>query len=186
MRAAGFAVFAYDYQGYGTSESKPTERHACEDADAAYDYLVGTLHVPAERIIAFGRSLGGGVATDLASRRPVAGLVLESTFTTAFRVFTRASVLPFDRFDNVHKIKRVHCPVLVMHGTRDMLIHIALGRQLYAAANEPKLFLWVEGAGHNDVPYFAGKRYFEALHSLAELIRENQAESGKDASGPRN
>jgi abhydrolase domain-containing protein 17 len=58
MRSAGFAVFAYDYQGYGTSEGKPSERHAYQDEDAAYDYLVQSLHIQPNRIIAFGRSVG--------------------------------------------------------------------------------------------------------------------------------
>src|SRR5438552_3124954 len=89
IRAAGFAVFAYDYQGYGTSEGRPSERRAYDDEDAAYRFLVETMHIQPNRIIAFGRSLGSGPAADLASRRPVAGLILESAFTSAFRVMTR-------------------------------------------------------------------------------------------------
>src|SRR5438128_9503857 len=95
IRAAGFAVFAYDYQGYGTSEGRPSERHAYEDENAAYNFLVQSMHVQPNRIIAFGRSVGSGPACDLASRRPVAGLILESAFTSAFRVMTRVRVLPF-------------------------------------------------------------------------------------------
>jgi alpha-beta hydrolase superfamily lysophospholipase len=95
IKAAGFAVFAYDYQGYGTSEGRPSERHAYEDENAAYNFLVQSMHVQPNRIIAFGRSVGGGPACDLASRRPVAGLILESAFTSAFRVMTRVRVLPF-------------------------------------------------------------------------------------------
>jgi alpha-beta hydrolase superfamily lysophospholipase len=128
MRSAGFAVFSYDYQGYGTSEGKPSERHAYQDEDAAYDYLVQTLHIQPNRIIAFGRSLGGGPATDLASRRRVSGLILESSFTSAFRVMTRVRVLPFDKFDNLRKIKNVHCPVLIIHGTQDSVINPSHGR----------------------------------------------------------
>jgi hypothetical protein len=172
--AAGFAVFAYDFQGYGTSTGKPTERHAYDDAEAAYSYLVNTLHVPPDRIIVFGRSLGGGPATELAVRHPVAGLILESAFTSAFRVMTRVSILPFDRFDNLKKIKKVKCPVLVMHGTRDSVINPMLGKQLYAAAKDPKQFLWVQNAGHNDLAYVASSLYSEALRKFAELVRQQQ------------
>ena len=100
--------------------------------------------------------MGSGPAADLASRRPVAGLILESAFTSAFRVMTRVSVLPFDRFDNLQKIKKVHCPVLVIHGTQDSVINVVHGRELFAAANEPKQALWVDGANHNDVAVVGG------------------------------
>jgi abhydrolase domain-containing protein 17 len=171
---AGFSVFAYDYQGYGTSDGKPTEIHAYDDEHAAYRYLVETLHIPPSKIIAFGRSLGTGPATELASRCPVAGLILESTFTSAFRVMTRASLLPFDRFNNLRRIKNVHCPVFVIHGTEDTVINISHGRELFAAANQPKQSLWVKGAGHNDVEMVAGSRYAESLGAFANLIRHYQ------------
>ena len=70
--------------------------------------------MPAARIILYGRSLGAGAAVDLAARRPVGGLVLESPFLTAFRVLTRIPLFPFDKFRNVDKIGRVRCPVLIM------------------------------------------------------------------------
>jgi fermentation-respiration switch protein FrsA (DUF1100 family) len=174
IRVAGFAVFAYDYQGYGTSQGKPSELHAYEDEDAAYDYMVQSLHIQPDRIIAFGRSVGSGPATDLASRRPLAGLILESAFTSAYRVLTRVSILPFDRFNNLRKIVTVRCPVLVIHGMQDQVVNAIHGKRLYEAANDPKQCLWVEGAGHNDVAYVAGKRYIEALRKFAELLRQRQ------------
>ncbi len=176
LRSAGFAVFAYDYQGYGTSEDKPSERHAYQDENTAYDYLVETLHTQPNRIIAFGRSVGGGPATDLASHRRVAGLVLESSFTSAFRVLTRVPVLPFDKFDNLRKIKKVHCPVLIIHGTQDSVINPSHGRGLFEAANGPKQALWVEGANHNDVAFIAGSRYSKSLREFADLVLQYQQE----------
>jgi fermentation-respiration switch protein FrsA (DUF1100 family) len=178
IRAAGFAVLAYDYQGYGTSEGKPSERHACDDEDAAYNFLVQTMHIQPNKIIAFGRSVGSGPAADLAYRRPVAGLILESAFTSAFRVMTRVSVLPFDRFDNLQKIKKVHCPVLIIHGTQDSVINASHGRELFAAANEPKQALWVDGANHNDVAFVGGTRYSNSLKAFAILIQDYQPEAG--------
>jgi fermentation-respiration switch protein FrsA (DUF1100 family) len=178
IRAAGFAVLAYDYQGYGTSEGKPTEHHAYDDEDAAYNFLVQTMHIQPTKIIAFGRSVGSGPAADLASRRPVAGLILESAFTSAFRVMTRVSILPFDRFDNLQKVKKVHCPVLIIHGAQDSVINVVHGRKLFAAANEPKQALWVEGANHNDVAFVGGDRYSDSLKAFAILVQHYQTEAG--------
>ncbi len=98
LRAMGFSVFSYDYHGFGTSEGKPSEKAAYLDIEAAYAYLTQQLHIPPERIIAFGRSLGGGPTAYLAARRPVAGVIMESTFTTGFRAVTQIPLLPFDKF----------------------------------------------------------------------------------------
>ena len=174
IRDAGFSVFACDYQGYGTSDGKPTEQHAYDDEDAAYNYLVQTMHVQPNKIIVFGRSVGTGPATDLASRRHVAGLILQSPFLSAFRVMTRVSVLPFDRFNNLRKIKKVRCPVLIIHGTQDTVISVTHGKELFAAANEPKQALWVDGANHNDVELVAGDRYADALRAFADFIQQHQ------------
>jgi alpha-beta hydrolase superfamily lysophospholipase len=175
--AAGFAVFAYDYQGYGTSEGSASERHAYEDEEAAYNFLVQSMHVQPNRIIAFGRSVGSGPACDLASRHSLAGLILESAFTSAFRVMTRIRVLPFDKFDNLRKIKSVRCPVLIIHGTEDSVINISHGKELFAAANEPKQAIWVQGANHNDVAFIGGTAYADSLKAFATLIQQGEAQA---------
>jgi hypothetical protein len=172
----GFAVFAYDYRGYGLSQGRPSERSAYQDAAAAYAYLTGTLGVSPSRIIAYGRSVGSGPSVDLATREPLAGLVVESGFLTAFRVLTRMPLLPFDKFRNIDKIRRVSCPVLVLHGIADEIVPLSHGRALYQAAAEPKRALWVEGAGHNDLTLVAGERQAAALREFAALIREVRAE----------
>ena len=175
IRDAGFAVFAYDYQGYGTSEGTPSERRVYEDNEAAYHYLINNLNVPARRIIAWGRSLGGAAAVDLAATHPVAGLIMESAFTSAFRVLTRFALLPFDKFPNLAKIRNVGCPVLVIHGRRDGIISFYHGQTLFAAANEPKLSYWVDKAGHNNLARVAGSGYLEELRKLAELAGHSKA-----------
>lgn len=169
MRDAGFEVLAYDYSGYGLSTGRPSERAAYADIDAAYDYLVRTAGVPPERIILHGRSLGGAVAADLASRRPAAGLVLESTFTSAYRV-ARVPFLPFDRFRTESKMPRIRMPVLVIHGTGDELIGFWHGQRLYDLARGPRQRLWVDGSGHNDLSWVAGDRYWTALRTFAESL----------------
>lgn len=170
LRCAGFAVFAYDYHGYGTSEGKPTERNSYRDIDAAYDYLTGQLKVPPQRIIAHGYSVGGGPAVDLAARRPLAGLILESSFITAFRVVTRIPLSPFDCFRNIDKIKKAHVPVLVIHGSDDRVVPVSHGERLFKEAGEPKRFLRVAGADHMNLREVAGNRYEEALRDFARLI----------------
>src|SRR5262249_3224266 len=153
------------------SQGVPSERGVYADVDAAYAYLTRTLGVDPGRIIAYGRSVGSGPAVDLATRHPLAGLVLESAFTTAFRVLTRVPLLPFDKFRNLEKIGRVSCPVLVMHGVEDGIVPIAHGRRLFDAAPDPKRFLWAEGAGHNDFTLVAGDRQARALREFAALLR---------------
>ena len=170
----GFSVFAYDYRGYGTSDGQAGENNAYQDADAAYQYLTQQLNIPAKQIILYGRSVGGGSATDLAKRYSVAGLILESTFTSAFRVVVPFPLLPFDKFPNRRKLKQVDCPVLVMHGQKDQIISIQHGESLYDAAPEPKSSLWIEEAGHNDFTWIAGERHKKALVSFQELIKTQQ------------
>lgn len=166
----GFNIFAYDYRGYGTSDGKPSERNPYADVEAAYRYLTQQLRVPIDRVIAYGRSVGGGPVVDLATRHAIAGLALENTFTSAFRVVVPFPLLPFDKFSNLSKIPRVKCPVLVMHGTDDRTIPFSHGQQLYAAASYPKMHLWIEGAGHNDFSIVAGDRHRIALQEFQQLI----------------
>lgn len=170
IKAMGFSVFAYDYRGYGTSSGKPSEANSYQDADAAYCYLVDDLHIAPDKIIVWGRSLGGAVAVDLASRRRVGGLILEISFVTAFRVLTHIPLFPIDKFDSISKIRDVHYPVLIIHGTKDEVIPIWHGERLFKDANEPKSSFWVEGAGHNNLSSIAGTEYEKAVTAFAALI----------------
>jgi pimeloyl-ACP methyl ester carboxylesterase len=92
--------------------------------------------VPPERIILYGYSVGTGPSVYLAARRPVAGLILESPFVSTFRVMTKIPLFPVDKLRNLHEIKRVHCPVLVLHGTRDTIIPFWHGQQVFAASQQ--------------------------------------------------
>lgn len=173
LRDFGFSVFAYDYRGYGTSEGIPTEKAAYEDIDAAYNYLTQVLNIKPREIIVFGRSVGGGSAVDLAARKLVGGLILESTFTSAFRVVVPFPILPFDKFTNLKKIKKVRCPVLVMHGKLDNVVPFEHSQQLFAAVNSPKLSLWIDSANHNDFASVAGEKYGQTLREFANLVFKN-------------
>ena len=164
---AGFNVFAYDYRGYGLSEGEPSEKNSYEDAETAYNYLTNDLKIAPEKIIIFGRSLGGGVAIDLASRKKCGGLIAESTFVSAFRVMTTYKIYPFDEFENLKKIPNVKCPLLLIHGKKDELIPIWHGEKLFSAASEPKDFYLVEEGGHGTVAAHGGQNYFQKIVDFA-------------------
>jgi abhydrolase domain-containing protein 17 len=171
LRQAGFAVLAYDYRGYGASTRvRPTARRTVEDLTAVYDHAVHALGIGADRLVLYGRSVGSGPALELAAERPIAGVILESAFTSTYRVVTRVPLLLFDRFPNLARIRNVQQPVLVIHGTRDEVIPFSHGRQLYAAAPGPKQSFWVEGALHNDIMNVAGERYPQALAGFVRLL----------------
>ncbi len=143
QEALNVSVMAFDYPGYGKSGGAPTEQGCYDAALAAFDWIVGQ-GVPAERIILYGDSLGGGVAAELATRRPCRALVLYSTYTSIPDVghehypFLPARTLMRNRFDTLRKLPAIQRPVFVAHGAIDDLIPVAHGRRLYDAANEPK------------------------------------------------
>ena len=163
----GVSVLAFDYPGYGLSTGEPTEPGVYAAADAAYRYLREQVGVGAAAIVAHGRSLGGGVMVDLASRVPVGGLIIESSFVSVYRVVTRAPLLPIDQFDSLAKLDDVTAPVLVMHGQRDEVIAPWHGRRLFEAVpRHRRASLWVEDAGHNDLTEVAGRSYWDAVEKF--------------------
>jgi len=167
LRDAGFNVLAYDYRGYGASDGAPSEQNSYEDAEAAYNYLTNELKIAPEKIIIHGRSLGAAVSIDLASKKKCGALIAESAFVSAFRVLTRYPIYPFDRFQNLSKIKQVGCPVLFIHGKNDEIIPFWHGEMLFAAANEPKFSYWLEETGHNDVYAVNSQAYLKAIRDFA-------------------
>ncbi len=169
----GYSVLMYDYRGYGTSEGSPSVRKAKQDIEAAYRWLVEEKKVAPEAIIAHGRSLGGAPATWLAAHHPVGGLVIESTFVSTFRVRTRWPLLPWDKFNTLRQIKKVECPVLVMHGRDDKSIPFWHAQKLYAAAPGEKMHLWIDGGQHNDYAYVAGPDYIRSFQSFAERLADD-------------
>ena len=176
LQRSGFNVLAYDYEGYGTSEGSPGEQAAYDDEESAYEYLTANLHISPDHIIIYGRSVGSGPALHLAARKPAAGLILQSPFVSAFRVLTRIPLLPFDKFPNYKDIRQVRCPLLIIHGDSDTVIASWHGKKLYELANEPKKFVPIPGANHNDLEMVAGKRYMEALLQFAASVSQEQSQ----------
>ncbi|MBU0467868.1 MAG: alpha/beta hydrolase [Candidatus Omnitrophica bacterium] len=150
----GINVFIIDYRGYGKSEGSPNEEGLYEDATAAFDYLVSRKDLDPEKIIAYGVSLGGAVAVDLASNRNVAALIVDSSFSNAKGMAKK--ILPLvpgfiikTKLDSLSKISRIEQPKLFLHSPQDEVVPFALGRKLYESAPEPKEFVELSG-GHND------------------------------------
>jgi pimeloyl-ACP methyl ester carboxylesterase len=153
LRERGFHVLLVEYPGYGRSEGKPGQGPITEAALAAWDSLVARDDVDPRRIVAYGRSLGGGAACRLAAERPVAALALTSAFTSV-RDFARGYLLPGflvkDPFDNVAVVREFDGPVLVTHGRLDATIPHRHGRRLAAAAKHGRLVSL--DCAHNDCP----------------------------------
>lgn len=172
LRTLGVSVFAYDYRGYGTSQGKPSEQNAYQDIAAAYQYLTTTLGISPSQIILYGRSLGSGTSVEIASREPIAGLILESPFTSIFRVITRIEIVPFDRFDNLRKIAKVRCPVLFLHGTQDRLIPLHHSETLMRQVRSPKRLVPIPGADHNDLLEIASTQYDQAIQTFIQSLKQ--------------
>lgn len=167
----GFAVFAVDYPGYGLSKGKPSEEGCIAASNAAYLYLKTFFALKPEQIILYGRSLGGGPAINLASREQVAGLILDGTFTSTFRVITQRKILFWDIFDNLAHIRNVQSPLLVIHGEQDVTVPFTHGVKLYTTATtDIKQHLWVKEAGHNNLIDIAGDTYWQAIAAFCAKL----------------
>ena len=173
------SVFIFDYRGYGRSDGSPSEQGMYLDAEAALEYLGKRQGAGGDNgLVYFGRSLGGAVAVEMATRHQPKALILESPFTSVGAMARRthpllSSFLPVgavvrSKFDSLSKIGSVQSPVMVMHGDRDEIVPLDMGRQLFDAANEPKRFYTIENAGHNDTYLAGGNAYFDALASFLD------------------
>ena len=153
--ADGTGLIALSYRGYGGSSGRPSEAGLHRDADAAYAFAA--TQVPADRIVLWGHSLGSGVAVRLASKRAIAGLILEAPYTSAADIaamrfwFVPVRLLMSDPFHSDRYIADVTAPVLVLHGAHDDVIPLAVGERLYALIRAPKRFVRFAQGGHVDL-----------------------------------
>lgn len=172
----GISVFIFDYRGYGRSTGVPSEAGWYQDALASYDYLIHDRRISPERLILFGRSLGSGVAGEVAVRRPSAGLIVEGAFPSIQAMsdhhyfgLPARWVMDLD-FNLTQKVRGLHIPLLVIHGEQDSIVPMALGKQVFDAANEPKQWYVVSGADHNDVPFVGGESYFREIDAFLQRV----------------
>lgn len=168
----GAGAFLLDYRGYGRSRGRPSEAGTYLDAEAAYDWLHERGYAP-NNILVVGESLGGGVASELALRREVGGLVLLSSFTSIPEL--GAELLPWlpvrwlasIRYDTRSRLPEITAPVLIAHGRQDSLVGFHHAEANYRAAREPKWLVSLRG-DHNDLPHSAADAYEAALSDLLE------------------
>ena len=169
LRPLGMDFLLYDYRGYGRSTGDLGEEGTYRDGRAVYDYLVQQRGVDPARLVLMGESLGCAISVQLALDRRAAGLILEAPFASiahmASAVYPFLPLGPFirTRYDNLKKIPRLKMPLLVLQGTMDEVIPPVQGRMLFDAAPEPKRYVAVEGAHHNDVYVVGSVPYREAL-----------------------
>lgn len=175
MRDLGVNLLAFDYRGFGASEGEPSEAGVYADARAAYDWLRTARHVPPERIVIFGHSLGSGVATELASRVPAAGLIVEGAFTSVpdrgqeLYPYMPVKLIARNRFASIERVGAIRMPKLFLHATDDEVIPIAHGRALFAAASEPKRFVELTG-GHERAYELDRDRYYGAIRDFLATV----------------
>jgi fermentation-respiration switch protein FrsA (DUF1100 family) len=148
-------VLIFDYRGYGRSAGVPTVEGILQDARAARTLLARRAKVEEAQIVLMGRSLGGAVVVQLAAEKRPRGLILESTFSSlkdvaAHHYPSLAWLVPTDKLNSVGKIARYKGPLLQSHGDADRTVPYTLGRKLFAVAHEPKSFVTITGADHND------------------------------------
>jgi fermentation-respiration switch protein FrsA (DUF1100 family) len=179
----GLNCFIFDYRGYGDSRGKPSEEGTYLDAMAAYKWLTEERKTPAEDIVVFGRSLGGSIAAQLASKVEASALVVESAFTSYVDIgkeyYPYMPVRWFARFGyrTIDYIRDVRCPVMLIYSSSDEIVPFKFGLQLYEAANEPKEFIEIFG-GHNDCFLASGEIYTEVWEKWLKLIIErNRAQT---------
>jgi len=186
----GVALFAFDYRGYGRSEGRPSERGTYLDAESAYDWLIEKGY-RGEQIIALGESLGGGVASELALRKPVGGLVLQSTYTSTEDL--GAELFPWLPVRTVGRIKystrerlpKIEVPVLILHSPEDTVISIHHARENFEAANELKLFHELHG-DHNDTFYTDREAFVTGIRKFKLMLKTRGKNIARESDTPPN
>lgn len=170
FRAAGISVLGYDYPGYGLSSGRPTEKSCYESLGVVIDFAEKELKYPPEKIILHGRSLGSGPVVEWCKRRDFGGMILESAFKSTFQTVLKVGWIPWDRFQNLRKIPYVNESTLILHGGADEVIPIEHGKALFEASKAPKLYYWVDGAGHNDLVANMGSEYWSLMQDFISYL----------------
>lgn len=175
----GFSVFIFDYRGFGLSSGKITEQGSYLDAEAAYNYIIDNKNIDPIKIVFFGRSLGGSVASWLAKEKTPKLLIIESTFTSivdfasqTYPIFPVKLLLRFD-YNTKKYLQEIKCPVLIIHSVDDEMIPFNHAIELFNIANEPKELLKLTGT-HNEGFMFSRNNYITGLKNfLNKYFPEN-------------
>lgn len=167
----GCSVLLVDYHGYGKSEGSPSEKNLYLDGEASLKWLSEKKQIKPAQIVIFAKSLGSGVAVELATKNKFKGLILETPFSSIPAVARShfpyncfpVKYITIDKFDNISKIEKIDCPIFFIHGTRDSIIDKRESEKLFAKANMPKEIYLVEGADHNNIQDVAFPKYWDKI-----------------------
>lgn len=180
----GLNCFIFDYRGYGESRGRPGEKGTYLDAKAAYKWLAEEKKIPEDKIIIFGRSLGGSIAAQLASKVKPGALIIEGTFTSFVDIgkkfYPYMPVRWFARFSysTIDFIKSVRCPVMLIYSRNDEVVPFEFGSALFEVANEPKEFVEIFG-GHNDSFLVSNDIYKDAWIKWLRFLKEYQSRTNR-------
>lgn len=149
------STLMFDYRGYGRSDGVPTVEGVLQDARAARTKLSELAGVKESELILMGESIGGAVVVQLAAEAAPRGLILQSTFSSLrdmadFHYRKLSWLVRPNKLDSFTQIARYHGPLLQSHGNRDEIVPFSSAEKLFRAANEPKTFVTITGADHND------------------------------------
>jgi hypothetical protein len=171
----GLDTLIIDYRGYGRSTGKTNEQGTYLDAEAAWSYLINDRGIPADRIIVFGRSLGGAIGAWLGAQHTPAAMIIESSFTSGVDMarrlypFLPVRLITRLRYPVAEYASRLDCPVLVVHSRNDEIIPFEMGRSIYAAVKQRKSFLELRG-DHNNGFFISRHDYVTGLNSFIESV----------------
>jgi hypothetical protein len=179
---SGYDLFIYDYRGFGKSGGSPGRKRFIEDNFAAYDYLTKTRSVDPSEIVLLGQSLGGAVVLRLANEIKCRAVILEGTFFSIKQIardlypYIPVWIAASSDLDNGREVKKLGCPLLLIHGTDDTTLPHYHSEMLYEAARDPKEFLSIKGAGHTDLYAVNPSRYYGAI---SRFIESSSPDAGK-------
>jgi len=180
LRDRGYSVLMFDYRGYGASEGRPREAAFYVDAELAYDWL--RERYPEKRVVVSGWFVGSAVAIHLAQARPVEAAILYSAPTNMVDVVSHLFVndeviieeaMPF-RFDNLERIRKLRCPMLLVHGIDDPLVPHKMSRQLEAAVRSPFSRIDIPHAGHKDLFVKGGDRLWHLIYEFLDNTTQSK------------
>lgn len=170
LHDSGLSVLCYDYRGYGKSSGTPDTTNLAPDVLKVIDFMQTQLNIPARKIIVWGHSLGSVPSIAAASSRKVAALVCQSGFSAAHTLVG----LPLDivpELNNLRKFPSIKCPAVFIHGKLDRVIPFEHGQALHENYKGPKAKIWVDSAGHNDIP---AQTYRQAVTAALEMVKQGQ------------
>lgn len=174
-RQIGLNVMIFDYSGYGKSPGKVSEENTYKNTQDVFDYMVNTLKISPDKIVVDGRSLGGAIAIDLATKRQFKGLIIQSTFTSIYEMAkSMFPILPAKwvqhiYYDSISKVEKIQCPILHFHSPDDQIIPYKMGTELFKKLPSPKQFVEIHG-GHNSGWMDSMETYEPAIKNFIQTL----------------